>query len=136
RWAERTSNSYGIPCESSSSSAGCIRSRSESEPTRMPTSGASAADMPLGGGERDVLAEPHPGERDPAHGLVGGRASCLQIVADPGHVEDATAVRDELVSASGGPRMEDERSGRLGVVDPFDRCAAVPVLRVLAARDD
>ena len=73
RWAERTSNSYAMPRASSSSSAGCIASRSDSEPTRMPTSGPSAADMTLGGRECDVAPVAHAGERDPARRLVRAR---------------------------------------------------------------
>ena len=41
RCAERTSNSHAMPRASSSSSAACIRSRSDSEPTRMPTTARS-----------------------------------------------------------------------------------------------
>jgi hypothetical protein len=39
RWAERTSNSEAMPRDASSSTASCMRSRSDSEPTRIPTKG-------------------------------------------------------------------------------------------------
>src|SRR5205085_12638241 len=103
------------------SRAGCMRSRSESEPTRIPTSGRSAADTILRGGEADVVAEAHSGERDAADRVVGLRTRRGDVVPETGHVEDPATVRDELIAASGGPGVEDERAIGLGVLDPFDR---------------
>ena len=62
RWAERTSSSQAMSRAASSSSAGCMRSRSDSEPIRMPTRGAlrHAADVATisRAGERDQLRPP------------------------------------------------------------------------------
>src|SRR5437762_5459663 len=54
RCAERTSSSYAIPWRSSSSTASCIRSRSDSEPTRIPTTGSAIG--------RDVVPVARTGE--------------------------------------------------------------------------
>src|SRR6266550_7485394 len=58
RCAERTSNSWVMPRASSSSTAACMRGRSDSEPTTMPTSGL---DM---GQRGDVAPIAHSGKRD------------------------------------------------------------------------
>src|SRR5438270_8226 len=46
RCADRTSNSQAIPRASSSSIAACMRARSDSEPTRMPTTASGMRDVP------------------------------------------------------------------------------------------
>src|SRR5438128_6909152 len=124
RWAERTSSSWGIPRLSSSSSAGCIPSRSDSDPTRMPTSGASAADTlaSLGG---DIAAVPRAREVDPLHGRVGRRPCAGERVAGRSDGEDAAPVRDEPAVPNGRARLEDERTVPFGLLDPRDRRARV-----------
>ena len=73
RCADRTSNSYAMPRLSSSSSAPCIRSRSDSEPTRIPTTGSDNGCRLA----RDVGTIARAVERDERRGLVralaGGR---------------------------------------------------------------
>src|SRR5947207_12601286 len=102
-----------------------MRSRSESDPTRIPTTGPSAADMSLRGSECDVAAELQPRERDSACGVVRRCARGGEVVPDSGHVQDSAAVRDELLSVAGGPRVEDERPCALRLLDAADRRAAV-----------
>src|SRR5262249_39136649 len=134
---DRTSSSCGIPWEASSSSAGCMRSRSLSEPTRIPTTGRSTDDMALRCRERDVAAELDAGERDPLDGLVGPRAGSDEVVSERSHVQDPAAVRDELCPVPRGPGVEDERTGLLRVLDAVDRRAAVvAALRVLLRGQD
>src|SRR5215831_13127357 len=108
--------------------ADCIRSRSDSDPTRMPTSGPSA----IGG---DVRPEVHAGEIYASGRLVGSASCGLGRRADADDVQDPAAVRDEPTVVEGGAGMEDERAGRLCVLDALDRSAAVGALGVLAARD-
>src|SRR3954451_17703441 len=105
RCAERTSNSHGIPRLSSSSIAACIRSRSDSEPTRMPTTGSDT-----GGLERDVAPELHARERDLLRGGVGPVAGLADVGAERGHVEDPAAVGDEAAVVARGAGVEDERA--------------------------
>src|SRR5262249_37918041 len=90
RWAERTSNSQPIPRLSSSSIAACMRSRSDSLPTRIPTSGSDT-----GGLQGDVSAVAHAVELDARRGGVGVVAGLAEVGADPGHVQDPAAVGDE-----------------------------------------
>src|SRR4029079_13119928 len=133
RCAERTSNSYAMPRDWSSSSAGCIASRSDSEPTSKPTIGPSAADMALRGPEGDVVPVAHAAEGNQARRLVGARPRGPNVFAGRGHGEDAPAVGDELATVPRRPCVEDERAGRLGVLDAGDRRPAVAPLRVGAA---
>src|SRR5438874_5561712 len=102
-----------------------MRSRSESDPTRIPTTGLSAADMSLRSSKRDVAAVLQPRERDPIRGVVRRRARGGKVVPDRGHVQDPAAVRDELLAVAGCPRVEDERPGALRLLDAADRRAAV-----------
>src|ERR671935_394294 len=132
RWADRTSSSCEIPRAASSSSAGCMRARSDSEPTRIPTRGGSPADTTFRNAKRDVSAEAHPRERDQRHGLVDGPAGSGDVVPDRSHVENPAAVRHELSAAAGGAGVEHERSQSLRVLDSFDRRAAVAVLGIVA----
>src|SRR5439155_21164161 len=136
RWAERTSSSWAIPLAESSSSAGCIRSRSESEPTRIPTSGASAVDMALRGGEADVGTRAHACKRDLPNGLVDGGAGLAEIVADRCHGQDPPAVRHEPVSVQRRPRVEDEGARGLGSGDSVDRRPTVALLRIVASSEN
>ena len=73
RCAERTSSSCAIPRDSSSSSAGCIRSMSDSDPTRIPTT-ASANVRPLLDLPCDVRTVPRPFEMNPLDAGVGALA--------------------------------------------------------------
>src|SRR5580765_4202457 len=115
RWAERTSNSCAIPRASSSSIAACIRSRSDSEPTRIPTTGsANAARLREG----DVAAVASAAEGDEARALVRQRARFLELVGDARHADDSSSVRDEVLALLRGPAVEDERAETLGGLDP------------------
>src|SRR5262245_52143463 len=100
RWAERTSSSCAIPRASSSATQSCIRSMSDSEPTRIPTTGApSATDLaPLGRGECDVGPPPRALERDVLDGPVGEYPRSGEIVADSRHPENPPPVRDQPVA--------------------------------------
>src|SRR5690348_15025615 len=109
--------------------APCIRSRSDSEPTRIPTRGAS--DM-----SRDVRPEVHAGEIYACRGVVGRGSRRLERVTYADDVEDPSPIRDELPIVERRPRVEDERAGGLSVLDALDRRAPVAAFRVLAARDD
>src|SRR4029077_19062982 len=130
RGAERTSNSCAIPRASSSSIAACMRGRSDSEPTTMPT---SALDMRHRG---DVSAVPHVRERDVLAGRVGTLA-CIRDGASGGRdAEDSAAVRHQAISLERGAGMEDVRAGLLGVFDPVDRRSNVAAGRVCAGRKD
>src|SRR4029079_17673250 len=84
RWAERTSNSCSMPRSDSSSIAACIRSRSDSEPTRMPTRGLDTHGLRA----RDVGAVPRAGERDRLRTAVGDRPRLFELLRDSGHPED------------------------------------------------
>src|SRR5438067_396687 len=116
-----------MPASSSSAVAACIRSRSDSEPTRMPTTGASAT--------CNVRPEAHAGEIYARRGVVGRGSGRLDGGADADDVEDPPAIRHEPPVVERCPRVEDERAGRLGVLDPVDRRAAVAALGVLTACD-
>src|SRR5262245_34324367 len=120
RWADRTSNSYAIPRSSSSSIAACIRSRSDSEPTTMPTS-ANAARL------RDCQVSPVPGagERDGGSAVVGEPTRLLELVGDAGHAEDSAALRDEDVVVNRRAAVEHERAQPLRSVDALDPRAGV-----------
>src|SRR6266542_5433729 len=133
RCAERTSSSWEIPRPASSSSAGCMRSRSDSEPTRIPTRGRSAADTALDGGQGNVAPEAHARKGDSRRGVVRGDAGRGEVVADGGHVENPPAVRDQPVAPACGAGVEDERSGSFRFSDSFDRGAGVASLRIVAA---
>src|SRR5919201_1818336 len=124
RCAERTSNSYPIPRAASSSRAGCMRSRSDSEPTRTPTTGPSVDDTHPAL-QRDVGPVAHAREGDERTGRVGALARFRQRRAHGSDVQDPAPVRHEPVASQRGPGVEDERSRRLGVIDAVDRHAGV-----------
>src|SRR4029077_1175189 len=106
------------PASSSAFVAPSMRSRSDSEPTRIPTSGPS-------GIRGDVGPEAHAAEIY-APGRVVGRASRrLDRGARADDVEDAAAVRHELPVVQRRARVEHERAGRFRLLDPLDRRAAV-----------
>src|SRR4051794_17349559 len=127
RGAERTSNSQPIPCSSRTSIAPCIRSRTDSDPTRMPTFTSAI---------RDVPPVAHAGEIYAGDGVVRGSSRGGDRVSRPDHVQHAAAVRHELPVLQRRSRVEDERPRRLGVLDAGDRRAGVAALRVFAARED
>src|SRR4051812_36981562 len=112
RCAERTSNSHPMPCSSSTSIAPCIRSLSDSEPTRMPTLTSATC---------DVLAVAHAGEMYAVDGAVcGGTCSCHRLAAAD-DVQDSAAVRDGAAVLERRAGVKDERAGRLGLGDALDR---------------
>src|SRR5438105_2795253 len=135
RWAERTSNSCAMPRVESSSSAGCIRSRSDSDPTRMPTRRAPAADTlaPLGRHVAPVACAP---EVDPLHGRIGRLPGLGHGIPRRGDGQDAPAVRDEAPAAHRGAGMEDERAVPLGVVDSLDRRPRVALRGIARSGED
>src|SRR5580765_8804172 len=92
-----------------------MRSRSDSEPTTMPTSGL---DMCHG---RDVLAIAHVGKGDAIARAVGKLARGDNAVADARHVENPAAVRDEAIALARRPCVKDERPFFLGLGDAVDR---------------
>src|SRR5262249_43572201 len=132
RCADRTSNSHPIPRASSSSSASCIRSRSDSDPTRIPTTTPSATRD-----RRDVPTEAHAFEPHPLHCVVSPWPPLLELRSERGHREDTSAVRDEAPVADRRATVEDERASVLDLVDALDRSAAVVAsLRILGPGQD
>src|SRR5205085_10682313 len=103
-----------------------MRSRSDSLPTRMPTSVS---------GMCDVMSKLHAGEMYAGRRLIRGSSRLLDRVCGSGEVEDPAAVRHEPSVVQGGAGVEDERADRLGVGDAVDGRAAVPARRILAARE-
>src|SRR6266545_7134449 len=133
RWAERTSSSWAIPRSLSTSTAPCMRSTSDSEPTRMPTSGRSAGDMlPRPRVQRDVLSIAGARERDALDSRVGMIARFLDRSPDAGDVQDPPAVGDEPVAAERSAGMEDERARRLRRFHAVDRRARIALFRIAA----
>src|SRR6185436_15284292 len=127
--AERTSNSCAIPRASSSSIAACMRSRSDSEPTTMPTRGL---DMCHG---RDVLAIAHVGKGDAIARAIGKLARSNDAVADARHVENPAAVRDEAIALARRSCVKDERSFLFGFGDTLDRGADIVAGGIFPARE-
>src|SRR4051812_39430917 len=105
RCADSTLNSHEIPRASSSLVAASIASRSDSEPTRIPTCGASDKRCHL---LRDVAAVLAAFELDPAGRGVRPLACELEGRRAARHVQDPAAVRDELAVLLGRPRVEDQ----------------------------
>src|SRR5579862_6665635 len=131
RCAERTSNSQTISRASSSSSAACMRARSDSEPTRMPTHGSATCHL------RYVASELGAAERHPADRLVRQRARLGYGPASCGDRQDPPAVCDEAALLHRRPAVEHERPGRLGGLDPADlRAGVVTALRVVRGGND
>ena len=77
----------------------------------MPTRGSANRSPVLGGLEPDVTAEPRALEADPLRGRVRRHARLGDRRTGGGHVEDAAAVGDELLSAERGRGMEDDSPG-------------------------
>src|SRR5438132_7315577 len=119
-----------MPRASSSSSAGCIRSRSDSEPTTIPTSGLDMRDR------GDVLPVAHSFERDAFARGVGALARVADRVAGGGHVEDPAAVGYDLIFLPGRSGVEDECALRFRVADSGDPGADVPAGRIVARGED
>src|SRR4051794_19717759 len=97
-----------MPFSSSTSIAPCIRSLSDSEPTRMPTFTSATG---------DVRPEPHAGEIYASDGLVRGGSRRLHRVPAADDVEDAAAVRDETPVVQRRACVEHERAGGLRGLD-------------------
>src|SRR3990172_964543 len=110
RWAESTRNSCEIPRSLSSSSAGSIASRSDSEPIRMPTRGPSswnsskmangcgaASDRDMDSLESDVAPVVHAREVYALDGRVRPLPGLRARVTERRHVEDAAARGQERV---------------------------------------
>ena len=91
----------------------------------MPTRGPPAT-----GG--DVGAVLHAGEIYAARRVVGGASCFLDARAQADDIEDAAAVRDEPPVVQGRPGVEDERAGRLRVLDSLDRGPGVAARGVVA----
>src|SRR6185295_1710189 len=151
RCAESTRSSLEIPRSFSSSTAGSMPSRSDSEPMRMPTSGpASSNSSRAAKGTScrwdsgcdmdrlrcDVRAEDRAWEVDLLDGGVGLLARVRNGVSGADHVEDAPPGRDELAVAQRRARVEDERAGRAGHLDAADRDAALRVVRIAGRGQD
>src|SRR4029079_11971502 len=151
RWADRTRNSLEMPRSFSSSTAGSMPSRSDSEPIRMPTSGPASSNSSRAakgtscrwdsGCDTDpfrcnVRAEVRAWEID----LLDGRIGLLARVRNGGsradHVEDAPPGRDQLAVSERCARVEDERPGRAGHLDAADRDAALRVVGVARRSQD
>src|ERR1700740_139555 len=101
-----------------------MRSRSDSLPTRMPTSVS---------GMGDVVSELHAGEMYAGRSLVRGSTRGVDRVRDSGDVEDPAAVRHEPPVVQRGTGVEDERAGCFRLADALDGRAAVPTRWILAA---
>src|SRR5712691_6360860 len=115
-----------MPRASSSSTAACMRCRSDSEPTTMPTNGL---DM---GQRRDVAAITHAGERDVLAGGVGALPRSRDGKPGRRDAKNPAAVRDHLISLERRAGMEDECAAPFGVFDPLDRRAHVAPGRIFA----
>src|SRR5438477_6821688 len=98
-----------------------MRSRSDSEPTRMPTTAAASATCD----RRDVPSEAHAFEPHPLDCFVCPPPCLLELGRDRGHREDTAAVRDEPAVAHRRPAVEDEGALTFGLADPVDRCSGV-----------
>src|SRR3954471_13394151 len=98
-----------------------MRSRSDSEPTRMPTTVS---------GMGDVVTELHSGEIYARGGLVCGGPRIRDGRAERRDVEDAAAVRHEASVGGRGPGMEDGAPRRFRIGDAVDRGPAVAVLGI------
>src|SRR3954466_16324317 len=110
---------------SRTSNAPCIRSRSDSEPTRMPT---TVSDM------SDVATKLPAGEIYARGGFIRGGPSVGGGRSERRHVQDAAAVRHEPTVVKRGTRVKDECTGCLRGCDPLDRRPGVALRGVVAAR--
>src|SRR3954467_13873868 len=101
-----------------------MRSQSESEPTRMPTTVSGMGDVPT---------ELHADEIYARSAFICGGSRLCDGLAACSDVEDAAAVRHEAAVVQRGARMEDECTGCLGSGDSLDRRAGVVPRRVVPA---
>src|SRR5439155_3574976 len=135
RWAERTWSSFEIARSFSSSTAGSISSRSDSEPIRMPTSGpASSNSSRIGKGTSwrcgsawdtdslrgDVAAVVRAREVDALDGRVRSLSRLRDGLAGPGDVQDPAAGAHEATVPERSSGVEDDRPRGLGFVEPAD----------------
>src|SRR4051812_13443719 len=102
-----------------------MRSRSDSEPTRIPTRVRSSASD-----TGDVATESHAGEMYAGHRVVCGSTRVRDRVAERCDIEDPAAVRDETPVVQRRSGVEDDRARGLGVRDALDRRAGVAALRI------
>src|SRR4051794_2107850 len=116
-----------MPCLSSASKTPCIRSRSDSEPTRMPTTVS---------GIGDVATELHAGEIYARGGFICGGSGVRECRAGRSDVEDPARVRHEAAVMECGAGMEDECTGGLRVADPVDGRPGVGSRGVVGACQD
>src|SRR5258707_13790074 len=100
-----------------------MRSRSDSDPTRIPTRVSGTSE----GGNVGAVA--HAVEMYASGSRVGGITRVGDRIAEPGHVENPAAVRHEPAVVERRAGVEDEGARRLGVLDTRDRCAGVTALR-------
>src|SRR5919108_23794 len=148
RCADRTWNSYEMPRSSSSCIAGSIRSRSDSEPTRMPTSGARSpnsiscanASLCVSGcnlcrPRADVAPVLHSVERDQPARFVRGFARLVERRPERRYVEDAAAIRHERAAVNCRAGLEDDRL-LLGFGDAVDPGSGVSSFRIVASGED
>src|SRR6185503_82050 len=147
RWADRTRNSLEMPRSFSSSTAGSIPSRSDSEPMRMPTSGpASSNSSSAAKGTSCRWDSAWDMYRPPSHigsvvharkvDLLDRGVSLLACLRDgvprADHVQHAPSGRDELAVSERGARVKDEGAGCAGHLDPADGDPALRVVRIAA----
>src|SRR4051812_12865124 len=130
RCAERTSNSCPIPRAVNSSMHGCIRSRSDSEPTRIPTTTSATDALPLCRACGDVCPELHPFELDLPDGGVRAIACAPHRLAGRDDVQPPPAARHELPVAQRRPCVEDGGAKLLGGRHTTDRHAGLARRRV------
>src|SRR5438876_5642970 len=93
-----------------------MRSRSDSEPTTMPTSGLDMRDC-----RRDVFPILRAVEGDFPDSVVRAIARVRDGRPERRDVEDPTSVRYQAVALQRGSGVEHERAGRLGILDALDR---------------
>src|SRR3954454_14011418 len=104
-----------------------MRSRSDSEPTRIPTTASGTAE----GG--DVGAILHAGEIYVRGGGVCGITCGAHRGSECRDVQNPASIRDEPAVMQGRSRVEDECARRLRVLDPAEPPPRVAALRMLAA---
>src|SRR5262245_34859619 len=97
-----------------------MRARSDSEPTRMPTTAPSGTRD-----RRDVRPEAHAFESHPLHCVVSTLPRLLELRSERRHRQDTAAVRDEAPVPHRRPAVEYERACLLDLLDALDRYAAV-----------
>src|SRR4051794_25752966 len=123
-----------MPRAVSSSMHGCIRSRSDSEPTRIPTSTSATDSLPLCRASGDIRAELHAVEPDLVDRGVRLLPGGADRLAGSDDTQDAAAVRHQLPVAPRRPGMEDLRAELLRRPRASDRHAALTRRRIAPAR--